>query len=62
MSKFTREGILGCVVYTLEELKDEIPLSREQIQDILDIMAGELDTTSNKDAEKNLGNFYSDNL
>ena len=62
MDRFTREGIMGCVILVLKELEDEMPLSREQIQDILDLLAGELDTTSNANAENALADFYPDDL
>jgi len=62
MRRFTREGIMGCVVLALKGSENELHLKREQTQDILDLLAGELDTVSNNDAETALADFYPDNL
>ena len=56
--RFSREGIMGCVVCASQEMG----LSREQTEGVLDLLAGELDVSSDSDAVKALEDFYSDEL
>ena len=49
---------MGCVVCASQEMG----LSREQTEGVLDLLAGELDVSSDSDAVKALEDFYSDEL
>lgn len=60
MENFTREGLLGCLLLSMEPAGGELKMDRRQKETIVEYFAEALDFRTNADSEKTLKEFYAD--
>lgn len=60
MENFTREGLLGCLLLSMESAGEELKMDRRQKETIVEYFAEALDFRTNADSEKTLKEFYAD--
>lgn len=60
MENFTREGLLGCLLLSMESAGEELKMDRRQKETIVEYFAESLDFRTNADSEKTLKEFYAD--
>lgn len=60
MENFTQEGLLGCLLLSMESAGEELKMDRRQKETIVEYFAEALDFRTNADSEKTLKEFYAD--